>query len=230
MLARAQDGCFESESLHELPPSLVEQAFERVGSRYCVRPKHREGTEFLEQDLRLEMPLHHFDLILCRYVVFTYFAVPLQRKILAGMLERLRPSGYFVIGTHEHLPGDVPELVPLVGAPQVFRKETASRESKQSHIDNGSLEAGDVSGDEVWVTAEAREGASQGRAPFGRRPIEAIMGGQLACRLPNRLHRIELRRVWRQSMKRYAPMIGSQPRLSSRVQIVTGAVVDNQIR
>ena len=51
-----------------------------------------------------------FDLILCRYVALTYFAVPLQRKVLASMLKWLRPQGYLVIGTHEQLPSNVPEL------------------------------------------------------------------------------------------------------------------------
>ena len=68
------------------------------------------------------MPPRLFDLILCRYVAFTYFAVPLQRKVLVRMLERLRQEGYLVIGTHEQLPGDVPELVSLAGAPQIFQK------------------------------------------------------------------------------------------------------------
>jgi chemotaxis protein methyltransferase CheR len=124
MLARAREGCFEPTSLHELPPPLIEQAFDRVGSQYCIKPKHRENIRFLDQDLRTEMPSHLFDLILCRYVAFTYFTMPLQRKVLANMLERLRPQGYLVIGTHERLPGDVSELVPLATAPQVFQKRT----------------------------------------------------------------------------------------------------------
>jgi chemotaxis protein methyltransferase CheR len=69
------------------------------------------------------MPPHIFDLILCRYVVFTYFAVPLQRKVLTSMLKRLRPGGYLVIGTHEQLPSDVPELAALDSAPQIFQKK-----------------------------------------------------------------------------------------------------------
>jgi chemotaxis protein methyltransferase CheR len=125
MLARAREGCFESTSLHELPPPLIERSFDRLDSRYCVRPEHRKGIEFLDQDLRTQMPLRHFDLILCRYVAFTYFSVPLQRKVLAGMLERLRPHGYLVIGAHEHLPSDIPELGALDRVPQIFQKKTA---------------------------------------------------------------------------------------------------------
>jgi chemotaxis protein methyltransferase CheR len=132
MLARAREGCFQATSLHELPRSLVAQAFERIGSLYCVKSRHREGIEFLNQDLRSEMPAEVFDLILCRYVAFTYFAAPLQRKVMAGMFERLRPHGYFVIGSKEQLPGVVPGLVPLVGAAQVFRKKIELTESKLS--------------------------------------------------------------------------------------------------
>jgi chemotaxis protein methyltransferase CheR len=130
MLTRAREGCFEPTSLHELPPPLVEQAFDPVGPLYCVKPKHRAGIDFLDQDLRSEMPVRLFDLILCRYVAFTYFAVPLQRKLLVRMVERLRPHGYFVIGTHEHLPGGVPELISLIGAPQVFQKRAGPQQQK----------------------------------------------------------------------------------------------------
>ena len=126
MLTRAREGCFEQTSLHELPPPLIEQAFDRMGLQYCVKPKHRESIEFLDQDLRTEMPPRIFDLILCRFVAFTYFAVPLQRKVLASMLERLRPQGYLVIGSHEQLPGDVPELVALDSAAQIFQKRALS--------------------------------------------------------------------------------------------------------
>jgi len=122
MLARAQEGCFELTSLHELQPSLREQSFARVDTQYCVKPEHRRGIEFLKQDLRAEMPSRIFDLILCRYVAFTYFAEPLQRKVLAGMLERLRPWGYLVLGTHEQLPSERPELAALDHAPQILRK------------------------------------------------------------------------------------------------------------
>jgi chemotaxis protein methyltransferase CheR len=125
MLARAREGCFEPTTLRELPPALIEQAFDLVDSRYCIRPRYRDGIEFLDQDIRREMPSRLFDLILCRYVVFTYFAVPLQRRVLANMLKRLRPKGYLVIGTHEQLPDDGPGLVSLATGAQIHQKREA---------------------------------------------------------------------------------------------------------
>jgi chemotaxis protein methyltransferase CheR len=122
MLARAREGCFAAASLRELPASLVALGFKRVGSSYCVRSRYQEGIEFLKQDLRSDMPPHLFDVILCRYVAFTYFALPLQRRVLARIIERLRPDGFLVIGAHEDLPADVPGLTPLTGQPRIFQK------------------------------------------------------------------------------------------------------------
>ena len=126
MLARAHAGCFEAGSLHELPPHLANQAFDRVGPLYCVKPRHRNGIEFLYQDLRVEAPTILFDLILCRYVAFTYFALPLQKTVLHQIADRLSPGGYLVIGAHEQLPDDGAALLPLAGARQVFEKRSAS--------------------------------------------------------------------------------------------------------
>lgn len=121
MLARAQEGCFKPTSLHELPPHLVEQAFERIGPLFCVKPVHRESIDFLYQDLRSQAPKLLFDLILCRYVAFTYFAPLLQKQVLARLADRLLPDGYLAIGTHERLPEGA-TLTPVVGAPQIYKK------------------------------------------------------------------------------------------------------------
>lgn len=126
VLARAREGCFEATSLHELPLHLIEQAFDRIGPRFCVKPQHREGISFIAQDLRIEAPTRLFDLILCRYVAFTYFAPQLQERVLARLVDQLLPNGYLAIGTHEWLPAQVASLTPLAGIPQIFEKRPLS--------------------------------------------------------------------------------------------------------
>lgn len=79
MLARAREGRFVQTCLHELPLPLNEQAFEREGARYCVKPNHREGIVFLNQDIRTETPpvfsisssadMSPLSISLCRYSV-----------------------------------------------------------------------------------------------------------------------------------------------------------------
>jgi hypothetical protein len=43
-------------------------------------------------------------------------------ELCASLPQRLRPQGYLVIGSHERLPGDVPELVPLTATWHIFQK------------------------------------------------------------------------------------------------------------
>ena len=122
MLARAQKACFGAGSLRELPAPLIEQAFDRAGLLYCVKPQYREGIRYLHQDLRSEAPAGPFDLILCRYAAFTYFAPLLQKQVLLRLQEQLLEGGYLVIGGDERLPCDCAALLPLSAAPQIFQR------------------------------------------------------------------------------------------------------------
>ncbi len=124
MLARADKACFTAGSVLELPPPLVSQAFDRVDSLYCLKRQYREGIEFLQQDLRLGAPPGRFDLILCRYVAFTYFSSQLQEEVLLRIRDRLYLEGYLVIGGDERLPPGNAGLVPLAGAPQIFVEQS----------------------------------------------------------------------------------------------------------
>jgi len=122
MLARANEGCFAATSVHELPPLLMEQAFDQADDRYCVKPRFREGINFVLQDLRSQTPTGSFDLVLCRYLAFTYFAQSLQQETLARILAQLSPNGYLVVGSHERLPARDAGLTPLIGVPQICQK------------------------------------------------------------------------------------------------------------
>jgi chemotaxis protein methyltransferase CheR len=62
-----------------------------------------------------------FDVVLCRYVAFTYFGESLQRRILLDILAQLSPGAYLVIGAHERLPDDF-SLTSLSDSAQIFQK------------------------------------------------------------------------------------------------------------
>jgi len=68
------------------------------------------------------MPSQLFDLILCRNLVFTYFAIETQREMIIGIAERLREGGYLVIGAHEQLPEGGPPFVQVRGCPEISCK------------------------------------------------------------------------------------------------------------
>ena len=74
----------------------------------------------MRQDIREQVPDGPFDLVLCRNLVFTYFAPGLQRALLEQIKARLRPSGYLVIGAHETLPEDHHDFVPVSGCREIL--------------------------------------------------------------------------------------------------------------
>ena len=129
VLKRARKGCYSRGSLRELPEALLHQGFEQNGRLFCVRQLHREGVNFLLQDLRSKAPDGRFDLILCRNVAFTYFEPTLQAETLDRILGRLAEPGYLVIGAQEKLPHEMAYLIPLLGAPEIFRYEAALPEA-----------------------------------------------------------------------------------------------------
>jgi chemotaxis protein methyltransferase CheR len=109
LLERARRACYPASSLRDLPPGLRERAFEDG----CLRPEHREPVEFLRHDVREGAPDGPFDLVLCRNLVFTYFAEALQREVADDLLRSLRSGGVLVVGAREEV-SDGPEPWPSV--------------------------------------------------------------------------------------------------------------------
>ena len=113
MLERARRGCYPKGSLKELSDAWINAAFSRSGDEFCIRPAYRDGIDWRVQDIRHAMPDGPFDLIVCRYLVFTYFDEPLQRVCLERIAERLQPRGLLVLGKHEHLPEEAAGFIVL---------------------------------------------------------------------------------------------------------------------
>lgn len=120
MLERARRACYPGGSLRELPAHLRDAAFAREDHLFCVRDEYRAAVTFRQQDLRAAMPDGPFDVILCRYLAFTYFGEEAQRSTAQRLVDRLHPGGALVIGTHEALPAGLPVAEC---APYVYRRE-----------------------------------------------------------------------------------------------------------
>jgi chemotaxis protein methyltransferase CheR len=105
LLERARIACYPAASLCALPPEMAARAFTESDGCRCLRPAFRQGVRFLRQDVRTEAPPGRFDLVLCRNLAFTYFTAALQEAVLERIAASLKPRGYLVIGSREHLPG-----------------------------------------------------------------------------------------------------------------------------
>jgi len=121
-LIRARRACYPRSSLKELPSDLMDQAFKESAEGYCLKDGFSRQITYLNQDIRREMPDGVFHLILCRYLVFTYFDEALQRETLERVLTRLVPGGALVLGTMERLPAEAPPLEPWFLRERIYRK------------------------------------------------------------------------------------------------------------
>lgn len=120
-IKRVQRACYPASSLKDLPADWQTKAFVQSVEGFCLKEEFRVPVAFQEQDIRVMAPDDQFHLILCRYVVFTYFDEELQRKTLSTIVERLLPGGVLVIGKTESLPEGVRGVVPWWSELGIFR-------------------------------------------------------------------------------------------------------------
>ena len=114
MLQRAREASYPASSLKDVPADWRETAFVPRGDQYVLRPEFQAHVEFHQQDIRAEIAEGPFDLILCRNLICTYFAEPLQRQVLEQMAGRLVPGGVLIVGKHEAPPEGTRGLKPSV--------------------------------------------------------------------------------------------------------------------
>jgi len=122
MITRARLGCYPASSIRELPAAMRTRAFTRRDDQFCLKEKYKKRVQFLQQDIRNGQPDSTFHLILCRNLVFTYFSLALQEEIIPKIILCLKPGGALVIGTHERLPGSLPELAPWSHGKTIYRR------------------------------------------------------------------------------------------------------------
>ena len=122
MISRARVACYEPSSLKDLPQAWIAQAFHSTNNSLCLRSAFRDQVDFRLQDITQAMPEGLFEIILCRNLVFTYFDEVQQRRLLANILDRLAPGGYFILGKHETLPLGSGGLVWVAPKLPIYRR------------------------------------------------------------------------------------------------------------
>ena len=125
MLGRARRACYMASSLKDAPPDWLGSAFTRSGKEYLLHRELCAQVEFLQQDIRAELPDGPFHLVLCRNLVFTYFDEDLQREILRRIAERVVADGLLVIGKQESLPVGVEGVSPCNPNLRIYRISAA---------------------------------------------------------------------------------------------------------
>lgn len=127
LLERARRAVYPESSLRDLPPDLRARAFEDG----CLRPEYLEPVDFLQGDVRDDAPGGPFDLVLCRNLVFTYFADDLQCEVCGLVARSLRAGGALVVGAHEALPERLRGFAPWPGVRSVYRYRPDDAEDRR---------------------------------------------------------------------------------------------------
>jgi chemotaxis protein methyltransferase CheR len=125
-ICRAEAGCYTRSSVKDLPQEWLGAAFVPSGELSCIQPEYREPVRFLIQDIRQKLPSECFHLILCRYLIFTYFDEKLQREMIKKIEQKLEPSGALVIGKTEALPEGNFHLEQWSSACRIYKKSDMS--------------------------------------------------------------------------------------------------------
>lgn len=123
VLKRAEKACYSYSSIKNLPVPLLNIAFTRKDETYCLKPKFKHGVVFKRHDVREEIPHRTFDVILCRNLVFTYFDIMLQKKVLAKFRKHLIPNGLLVLGVHERLPNATEGFIMLSDVLAIYQRK-----------------------------------------------------------------------------------------------------------
>lgn len=109
VLSKARTGCYPMSRIDKIPQECLK--------RYCLRGVGTaDGTLLIDSALRAKVKFQQinlndklpevgqFDLIFLRNVMI-YFNTETKQKIVARLVSRLRPGGYFIIGHSETLNG-----------------------------------------------------------------------------------------------------------------------------
>jgi chemotaxis protein methyltransferase CheR len=120
MIAQAGKACYPTHVLRDLPPDLA-AAFTPTPEGLQLEDEYRRDVDLRVQDVRVVAPEGRFHLILCRYLVLTYFDEALQRRTLALLVDKLESGGALVVGATEHVPEGLGGLVPWSARLRIFR-------------------------------------------------------------------------------------------------------------
>jgi len=122
-LDRAREAWYQAGSVREVPPEVRDRWFVRDGRGWRLRPEARTPVRLVPHNLMHDPPPRGMDLVLCRYLVFTYYRGERRARAARILRRSLRPGGALMIGRKEG-PGplDLQGFEPWPGAPGVYRK------------------------------------------------------------------------------------------------------------
>ncbi|HEX4809977.1 MAG TPA: chemotaxis protein CheB [Bryobacteraceae bacterium] len=99
-LSRARAGNYPDTIIQDVSADRLRRFFVPADRGYQVSKPIRESCVFARQDVTLDAPFGHIDLVSCRNLLI-YLDSPLQRKVLQMFHYSLNPAGLLLLGSAE---------------------------------------------------------------------------------------------------------------------------------
>jgi len=127
-LEMARSGTYLVSSLKALPDGLRDIYFARKKGkrRFEVKPFLKTHINWQLRNLFDGPPDLGYDIIFLRNNLLTYYRDTLKKKVLKKVLSGLKTNGWLIIGSHEKIPSDRPELIRHREIPWAFYKKRLS--------------------------------------------------------------------------------------------------------
>ena len=124
-LERARLGVYPESIEADVSPDRLHRFFTKEGRTYRVAKPIREMCVFARQNVTVDPPFSHVDLITCRNVLI-YMSSPLQERLLPVFHFALNRSGYLVLGVAETV-GTSSDLFELVNQDhKIYRRRDSA--------------------------------------------------------------------------------------------------------
>ena len=107
-LEKARAGIYPDNIEAEVSPERLKRFFQKENHTYRIDKSIRDLCVFARQNLTLDPPFSHVDMLSCRNVLI-YLAPPLQRRVLPTFHYALNDPGFLVLGSSESI-GDHTDL------------------------------------------------------------------------------------------------------------------------
>ncbi|MFW5699893.1 MAG: CheR family methyltransferase [Bacteroidota bacterium] len=122
LLDRAKEGRFNLSSIREVPSTLVDKYFTMNDDTFFIKNLCKERVKYDRMDIRYEKPKDKFHVVLCRYLVATYYNKKMQVRLFSEILELMENGAILVIGKHESLPPGLKKVEVIDDKRKIYRK------------------------------------------------------------------------------------------------------------
>jgi len=125
-IMQARKGVYATATVVDVDKNLLDKFFNHADNTVQVIKSIREMIVFAKQDLTLDPPFSHLDVISCRNLLI-YFNASLQKKIVPMFHYILNPEGLLFLGKSESIGQFADLFVPLVKKWKIFQRRSALR-------------------------------------------------------------------------------------------------------